>query len=337
MLYGRYLQESISALSHQLDLLTISNIRTQGFKYKKKSAANVLSAIRQFLYFTGYFYLAPLPASVKTVVLYLEFMARTVGYPHLKHLLSSVKYLHLALDLPFPTDSFQISTTMKGLKRKLARVPFQVLPITPAMLKAMYVHIDLENTRDLALWCAFLSAFYGLLRKASVVPENFTSDDPAYLRRHNIHVDKSQNVVLLYLGYSKTNNFCTRDVVIPIPGNSDPALDLVRNMELLFRRVTVGTECPLFSFSKRGCVTYSSFTNRLKHLLKVTGYNPELYSGHSFRRGGATFLHNCGGTILMVQASGDWSSQCFTRYLFLSEFERMKAQLLMRDRIDTGL
>ena len=327
----------ISALSYQLDLLKIANIRTQGFKYKKKSAANVLSAIRQFLYFTGYFCLTPLPTSVNTVVLYLEFMAQTAGYPHLKHLLSSVKYLHLALDLPFPVDSFQISTTMKGLKRKLARVPFQVLPITPAMLKAMYLHINVENIRDLALWCAFLSAFYGLLRKASVVPESFTSDDPAFLRRHNVHIDKSQNVVLLYLGYSKTNNFCTRDVVIPIPGNSDPALDLVRNLELLFGRVAVDPERPAFSFSKRGCVTYSSFTSRLKHLLKVSGYNPELYSGHSFRRGGATFLHNCGGTVLMVQAAGDWSSQCFTRYLFLSEFERMKAQLLMRDKINSGM
>ena len=327
----------ISVLSAQLDLLTLENTKTQGYKYKKKSAANVVSAIRQFLYFTCYFHLQPLPASVKTIVLFLEFMARTVGYGHLKHLLSSVKYVHHALDLFFPSESFQVCTTMQGLKRKLARVHFQVLPITPAMLKAMFRHINVKDTKDLALWCAFLSAFYGLLRKASVVPESSKDGDLGFLRRRNVQVNKSQDIVLLYLGYSKTNNFCSRDVIIPIPGNRDPALDLVRHLDELFRRVSVDSECPAFSYSKQGFVTYSSFTNRLKNLLKLAGYDPDLYSGHSFRRGGATFLHNCGGTILMVQAAGDWSSQCFTRYLFMSEVQRMEAQLLMRNTINNGL
>ena len=76
------------------------------------------------------------------------------------------------------------------------------------------------------------------------------------------------------------------------------------------------------------------FSTRLKQLLKKAGYSPELFSGHSFRRGGATFLHNCGGTVLMIQASCDWSSQCFTRYLFLTEVQQLQAQLLVHNVIN---
>ena len=119
----------------QLESLRLQNNFTQGFKYTKESAANVVSAIRQFIYFTFYYKLKPLPASVDTLVCFMEFMAKTSGHPHLKHLLSSVKFLHEALDFKFPVNSFQLDMTMQGLKRRLAKVPFQVLPLSPAILR----------------------------------------------------------------------------------------------------------------------------------------------------------------------------------------------------------
>ena len=284
------------------------------------------SAIRQYLYFTLYFKLPTWPTSVDTLVCFLEFMARTSGYSHLKHLLSSVKFLHEALDEPFPINSFMLDMTMQGLKRRLAKVPFQVLPITPAIMKRMFSHLNMSLLQDRALWCSYLLSFYGLLRKSSTVPKSADYNVNKVLVRRNILVDTANNMVYLYLGHGKTNNFCTRDVVIPIPGNSDPALDPVRHLQALFGSVSVSQDAPAFSFASGQFINYSSFTSRLKILLKKAGLDPALYSGHSFRRGGATFLHQCGGTALMIQASGDWSSQCFTRYIYLSEAERLHSQ-----------
>ena len=141
-------------------------------------------------------------------------------------------------------------------------------------------------------------------------------------------------MIYLYLGYGKTNNFCKRDVIIPIPGNQDPSLDPVRHVKALFSSVETSSQSPAFSFDKNRFVTYSTFTSRLKTLLRKAGYNPALFSGHSFRRGGATFLHQCGGSALMIQASGDWSSQCFTKYLYMSEAERLHSQLLIQRGIN---
>ena len=262
-------------------------------------------------------------------------MARTSGHGHLKHLLSSLRFLHLALGYRFPEENFQIDMTMQGLKRKLARVPFQVLPITPSVLRDMFKHLDMRKTSDLALWCSFLVSFYGLLRKSNAVPSSSTYDSSKVLVRRHLHVDLASNMVYMYLGFSKTNQFGAKDLVVPIPGNDDPALDPVRHLHSLFSRVNVQADSPAFSIGPQSFINYSAFTSRLKTLLSKSGYDASLFSGHSFRRGGATFLHSCGGTALMVQASGDWSSQCFTRYLHLSFAERLRSQSLIAHGISS--
>ena len=324
---------SVTIFFVELDLLRASNIVTQGFKYTRASAANVISAIRQWLFFTMYFLIPILPATVDSIVCFLEFMARTSGHGHLKHLLSSLRFLHLALGYKFPEDNFQIDMTMQGLKRKLARVPFQVLPITPRVLRDMFKHLDMRKTSDLALWCSFLVSFYGLLRKSNAVPSSSSYDPSKVLVRRHLHVDLSTNMVYMYLGFSKTNQFGAKDLVVPIPGNDDPILDPVCHLHSLFSRVNVQADSPAFSIGPKSFINYNVFTSRLKTLLTKSGYDASLYSGHSFRRGGATFLHSCGGTALMVQASGDWSSQCFTRYLYLSFAERLRSQSLIADGI----
>ena len=289
----------------------------------------MISGIRQFLYFTLHYKLQPWPVAVDTITCFLEFMARTSGYPHLKHLLSSVKYLHEALDQPFPTNSFMIDMTLQGLKRRLAKVPFQVLPLTPVIMRKMFLHLDMSVPQNRALWCSYLLSFYGLLRKSSSVPKSTNFDPNKVLVRRNIAVDTVNNMVYIYLGHGKTNNFCTRDVLIPIPGNNDPAMDPVRHLQALFSSVAASPDSPAFTYGQGQFIKYESFTSQLKKLLKKAGYTADLYSGHSFRRGGATFLHSCGGTALMIQSSGDWSSQCFTRYLYLTEAERLQSQSLM--------
>ena len=318
-------------------MLRQMNRITQSFRYAKGSAANIVSGIRQFLYFTLYFFLPILPTSVDTLVCFLEFMSITSSYEHLKHLLFSVKFLHEAYDLPFPVNSFSLDTTLQGLKRKLAKVSFQVLPITPSILRSIFSLLDLQKNEDLALWCSFLVSFYGLLRKKNTVPENHNFETRKVLTRQNFRIDLVDYKVYIYVGFSKTNQFGQRDLVLPIPGNQDPALDLVRHLHDLFTRVTCPPTSPAFTYGPGTFITYSKFTRRLKNLLTAAGYCADQYSGHSFRRGGASFLHACGGTALQVQSAGDWSSSCFTRYLFLSTQGRLEAQLLMSRAINSDI
>ena len=305
------------------------NRTTQSFKYTRESASNMVSAIRQWLFFTIFFSLKILPATTDSLVCFCEFMARSVSFQHVKHCVHSVQFLHQALDIPFPCDSFQLDMTLQGLKRRLSKVAFQVLPITPTILRAIYSQLDMRKNQDLALWCSFLISFYGLLRKKSVVPRTGPYDPHKVLVRRHFKIHLETNTVYVYLGFSKTNQFGARDLVLPILGNSDPALDPVRHIQELFSRVNAPPDSPAFTFAAGKYITYNSFTTRLKTLLTKSGYPAAQYSGHSFRRGGATFLHQCGGSVLMIQSSGDWSSSVFTRYLFLTTAERWKSQHLI--------
>ena len=317
----------------ELEQLRQENRITQGFKYTKQSAANVISAIRQFTYFTTFFELEALPASVDTLTCFLQFMARSSGHAHLKHLLSSVKFLHQALGYIFPENDFQVDMTMQGLKRRLAKVPFQVLPLTPKVLRNMYPHINLASPEDRALWGAYLTSFFCLLRKSNAVPKDTLYDPRKILVRRNFRIDLRNNMVYLYIGFGKTNQFGNRDQIIPVPGNGDAALNLVHHLSAIFSHYEASPNEPAFSFAPGKFISYSKFSSRLKTLLRKAGYNPDLYSGHSFRRGGATFLYGCGGTALQVQSAGDWSSLCYTRYLYLSEGERLQAQQIIANGI----
>ena len=316
-----------------LEQLETQNIWTQSYRFAKSTRKGMVSGIRTWIFFCLHFNLPVYPAQVKHLILFLEFNSQTSKYEHLKHLLYCVKYLHLCKDIPFPSGSFELETTLQGLKRRLSGTVNQVLPITPEILRKIYAKLKISHKADLALWCCFLVTFYCLLRKANSVPEGPDYNVDQILARKHVRLDHQNHMVLIFVGWSKTNQYGNRDLVVPIPANTDPALDLYRHLCSLFSKVKVTSDRPAFSFSERSFVSYSSFTSRLKSLLSAAGVDPAKFSGHSFRRGGATYLHSLGATPLEIQASGDWQTMVFTRYLHLSLEDRWRSQQLMADAI----
>ena len=266
--------------------------------------------------------------------IFLELMSNSSGYGHVKNRLGGIKYLHHALGYNFPSDSVRIEDTLQGLKRKLKGTPNQVLPITPVILRRMYKLIDIRKPQDLALWSGFLVAFFTLFRKANVCPKDLNFDPETVLTRGDIVIDEENERVLIFVNFSKTNQYQKNCHVIPIPKNSDPALDLYSHLSTLFSRVEADDDAPALSFTRSSFITHKKFTERLKSLLAKSGLDPNLFSGHSFRRGGASYLYSVGGTTLMVQVLGSWSSQIFTRYLYLSVEDRLAAQNLIMNSIN---
>ena len=213
----------------------------------------------------------------------------------------------------------------------------QALPISIDHLKGMYQFVDTDNPEDLAIWSSILVGFFGLLRKKNLVPEDVNDLDTfKILTVGKIAVDNTKGVALILINFAKNNQFGQKQLVIPLIRNRCQALDPVYHLNLLFSRTAAPLDSPAFTYMKRGrlcTVTYKTFTARLKNLLKSAGFSPEKYSGHSLRRGGATFLHACGASHLQIQACGDWASMVFTRYLYISLDQRLQAQQLMSQKI----
>jgi hypothetical protein len=275
-----------------------------------------------------------LPAAVMDLCVFLELMSRTSGFGHIKNVLSGIRYLHHTMGFSFPSESVRLDDTLQGLKRKLKGTPKQVLPVNPVILRRMYKFVDVQKPSDLAVWCGFLVAFYTLFRKANVCPKEQNFDPETVLTRGDVVIDHETERILIFVNFSKTNQFQKNCHVIPIPSNADPAMDLYRHISKLFNLVSADDDAPALSYSKRSFVTHRFFTEKLKALLSKAGLDPAMFSGHSFRRGGASYLFSIGGTTLMVQVLGQWSSQIFTRYLYLSLEDRLSAQNLIRNNIN---
>ena len=62
---------------------------------------------------------------------------------------------------------------------------------------------------------------------------------------------------------------------------------------------------------------------------------PSILAIVSGEGGGASHLYGIGGTTLMVQVLGDWRSQIFMRYLYLSTEDRHAAQELIKNNINS--
>ena len=62
-------------------------------------------------------------------------------------------------------------------------------------------------------------------------------------------------------------------------------------------------------------MTHSKFVQILQASLRGSGLNPSEYSGHSFRRGGATFAFACGIPAEIIKLQGDWKSSAYQKYI----------------------
>ena len=117
------------------DFLTLlaSAHRTQAYLFSNGTKRNIKSHLRQFILFCCKFKRRVVPADRDTLTAFFKLFSLTASYNHLKNVYSSIKFLHNALNMPFLEEEFQVNTVLQSIKRKIARVPFQVLPITPSI------------------------------------------------------------------------------------------------------------------------------------------------------------------------------------------------------------
>lgn len=294
---------------------------------------NHRSNLKQFMLFCVKFQKPFCPTNSSTLLAFARLESANVSYDSLKNIFSSIKFIHLATDQVFPEDNWQVESALKAIKRELAGAPNQTLPISPQILLKMYMFCDTSSPKGLADWSCFLTSFYCMLRKSSAVPHSVSSFNPKMgLSRQKVSFPAGMNICMVLQNHSKTNQFMNKNAIVPMVSNPVQALCPVYHMRLLFQKFNLQADLPAFSYVEKNkvkCVTYTGFTKELRRLLDAAGYKSCSYSGHSFRRGGASYLYSLGADPLIIQASGDWASDCYTRYVCLSLDQRLRAQQMM--------
>ena len=252
------------------------------------------------------------PALPRHVSLYCILLARTLQFSSIKTYLNIITLLHKSLDLPSPLSSFMVVCTLRGLKNSIGNTPKFKLPVTPLMLYAMLDNIDLSEVKSACLWVCCLCMFFGLLRKSNLVGCHKILRGDVSFHDHSVQI---------VVKSTKTRN-----------KNIDPPRTLSLPRLMNHRLCPVAAMVYYFSLSKQvppsaplcaipsesggfNQMSYKTIVDMVKSVAPVDQVSQ--YSSHSFRRGGASFMHSVGMSMEQIRFMGDWRSDCFRRYIFM--------------------
>jgi len=284
------------------------------------STANTYaSQLRQYFKFCEQTQTEPVPASRLHVARYIAFLARRLRYSSIIQYLNVIRILHLEAGCanPLQNDYF-LKTVLKGARRQLGDNVSRKLPMSPQLLLRLRKILDVTKGEDKVFWAVCCIGLFSLLRMANLLPESGASFDPVkQLCRSDCVI--IQGSVVLVVRHTKTIQCGERHLLIPLPVLHPSPLCPVRALIdcLACFPCSANVSSPFLLHGKTGLVpmTKRRFTDRLNALLRTLGVSAGLYSGHSFRRGGATWALQCGVAPEVVRLLGDWRSDCYKDYI----------------------
>ena len=169
--------------------------------------------------------------------------------------------------------------------------------------------------------------FQGFLRKSSLLLKTCSTPPRLGIVRSDV-TGLSTSSFILSIRHSKTIQFGQRVLALPFASCPTPALCPVRALLFHLFASPLPANSPLFAYKSEAgpmVLSQSGFAKRLKQLLSRSGYDASLYSAHSLRRGGTSFAINAGLDPIVVKARGDWSSNAWERYIFLTSNSTLAA------------
>lgn len=287
---------------------------------------------RTYLKFCALLRRNPAPADERLVCLFAAWLARSLSYKSIKLYLHIITLIHKERGLPSPCiENFQLSQTLRGIRRVKGDRVSPKAPITPELLSYIRSRLDLSKSRDRAVWAASMVMFVGLLRRSNVMPPSVVGFAPdKHLCRSDISVtDQGYQVIIKW---SKTNQFRQTPTRIYLPRKKGHPLCPVMALYLVLREAPKDGRVPGIGYYEQGVyypLTPPTFIQVLREALTGAGVEPASYAGHSFRRGGATWLHNCGASTEMIKLTGQWSSECYHKYITPGDRERQQTSVLL--------
>ena len=170
-----------------------------------------------------------------------------------------------------------------------------------------------------------------------VPPSPVLFDLKKHLARGDVHESPSGLIVLLK--WTKTIQLGERHLLVPVLGIPGSSLCPRRAFLHMVGLLPARPSSPAFLYvNAHGDVvtlTHSLFVSALRGLLVKAGVDCIGYTGHSFRRGGASCAFQAGVPGELVKLHGDWKSDAHLRYLSIPMQHRLQVTHRMRNFISS--
>jgi hypothetical protein len=164
-----------------------------------------------------------------------------------------------------------------------------------------------------------LVTWWGMLRKSNTTTGYKNPlDAGSVIQAADITVLDREWALRVSIRKSKTNQFKERVHVIMLQGCHGHALDPVAAWKQhIFVNAPTATEAA-FTFVEDGArhsISHDILVRATKLLFAASGGRASEVSGHSYRRGGATFAFLAGVPDILIQHQGDWQSMAYRMYI----------------------
>ena len=169
----------------------MSQLRAEAKGFRSSALASTTkktyrSQLNSYLTFCNTYRVDPVPASQETLTVYMAYLARRLSSNSIQGYMNVIRLLHLEAGFENPLEAnWDLKMIFKGISRQLGQPPKQKSPITAKILQLL--HGTLSDTPiDHAFWCGCLIAFYGFLRKSSLLPQNGPLLRDKYIARKDV-------------------------------------------------------------------------------------------------------------------------------------------------------
>jgi len=278
------------------------------------------SGIRSYTTFCLSNQITPFPVTEASLCFYAVSLAnRKLSFKTIKVYIFGVLYQNNMLGQFSRLSDFNILFhTLRGIRRSQGNLSSRP-PRSPITIQHLHIILDYLNhsgfsPTDKAMFqAASLLAFFGLLRVSEYTcPSPCRFDPTSHLQVSNVSFNANFTMMLVRIKASKTDPF-RQGTTIRLSSLSH-RLCPVAAMRIYLQQNLPQTG-PLFVRSNG-----QFFTRRqLVTLLNLALPNVPNINTHSFRIGGASAALSSGASDSMIRSLGRWTSDCYLRYLRISD------------------
>ncbi len=245
-------------------------------------------------------------------------MASSVSHSTIKRYIAGIRSHLIDLDISAEVSTLRIQRILRGIRSVHGTKPVkQAAPILLPTLKLMNAkllkHADQTGSdADLVYATCFAVAFGVFARMGELTHQVF--DPRIHLTKGDVDIERAT----IRIKVSKTDQY-GHTVLLPLPDPEDQQvspLALLRRLLSSPRLADASDDAPLFALGNSHDKPFRR-EEVLKRIREVTPKVPKAFSGHSFRRGSATWAFSVGMNDIQIKVLGRWKVhvESYARYI----------------------
>lgn len=299
-----------------------------------------LSSVRAYARFCIHFGHRFCPTPASSINEYATWLAnQNIKASSISTYINAIRSFHQLRGFNDPISTklqvFTLRALLSGIRRAQQYHPSSKPAITINELRSIRSILDWSDSQHRTFWAITVVGFWSFLRASNLMQKSPTS----FIEGQHLSVDCLASTdfgITLRLQRTKTVQFAQRILTIPLvalPGDVlCPVQALIDMWELCPAR-----DGSLFIYtsahSQSSPLTHNVYNKLLRKFCKLARL-PFQFSAHSLRKGGATCAFAAGVNDTMIKLQGDWVSDAYRRYVFVSMEQRLSVPAAIASRVN---